>query len=41
MGGNGKGGGGIKKTVRNDYNMVPQRNPHPRQLTSIFWSFPG
>ncbi len=41
MGGNGKGAGEIKKTVRNDYNMVPLRNSHPRQFTSIFWSYPG
>jgi hypothetical protein len=26
----------LKKTVRNDYNMVPLRNSCPRKLTSIF-----
>ncbi len=37
MGGTGKGGGKIKKkNVRNDYNMVPLRNSHPRKLNSIF-----
>ncbi len=37
MGGNGKGGGGrLKKTVRNDYNMVPLRNSRQRKLISIF-----
>jgi hypothetical protein len=36
MGGKGRGGGKInKKTVRNDYNMVPLKNFHPRKLTSI------
>ncbi len=31
------GGGGKQKPVRNNYNMVPLRNSHPRKLTSIFF----
>jgi hypothetical protein len=37
MGEKGEGGGRLKKTVRNDFNMVPLRNSHPRKLTSIFF----
>jgi hypothetical protein len=38
MGGKGKrGGGGVnKETVKNDYNMMPLKNSHPRKLTSMF-----